>query len=241
MSTPSGRPANPIDLSNYEPRRAHERAIAEPHRSEDKTDTLRSPLKRATEPHPVKNPDLPPAGKPYDEITSDPDLKRLEASLRWLQCQEAAMRLPRATPLPPVPGLGPVDTTGRHRNSEMLVDSFRAQRSPEPERVASPIEMTSRRATRPWPIGILLASTLAVPIAYYMSVGSWDPRPRLGRRLRHRIKRSLHHTRMPRWNLVRPRPKTNMLKRRFQRSPPSARVRQPEHPRARRWRCCRGA
>ena len=46
------------------------------------------------------------------------------------------MRLPRATPLPPVPGLAPVDTTGRHRNSEMLVDSFRAQRSLEPERVA---------------------------------------------------------------------------------------------------------
>ena len=36
MSTPSGRPANPIDLSNYEPRRAHERAIAKPHRPEDK-------------------------------------------------------------------------------------------------------------------------------------------------------------------------------------------------------------
>ena len=45
MSTPSGRPANPIDLSNYEPRKAHERAIAESHRSEDKTDTFRSPSK----------------------------------------------------------------------------------------------------------------------------------------------------------------------------------------------------
>jgi hypothetical protein len=185
MSTPSGRPANTIDLSNYEPRRAHERAIAKPHRSEEKTDTLRSPHapKRANDPagterHPVKNPDLPPAGN--DEITSDPDLKRLEASLRWLQCQEAAMRLPRATPLSPVPGLAPVETTGPHRHSEMLVDSLRAQRSLEPERLASPIEMTSRRATLLWPIGILLASTLAVPIAYYMSVGSWDPPPALG-------------------------------------------------------------
>ena len=90
------------------------------------------------------------------------------------------MRLPRATPLPPVPGLAPVDTTGRHRHSEMLVDSLRAQRSLEPERLESPIERTSRRATLPWPIAILLASALAVPIAYYMSVGSWDPPPGLG-------------------------------------------------------------
>jgi hypothetical protein len=187
MSTPSGRPANPIDLSNYEPRRAPERAIAKPHRPEDKTDTLRSPYApkpandpAGTERHPVKNPDLPPAGKPRDEITSDPDLKRLDASLHWLQCQEAAMRLPRATPLPPVPGLAPVDTTGRHRHSETLVDSLRAQRSLEPERLESPIERTSRRATLPWPIAILLASALAVPIAYYMSVGSWDPPPGLG-------------------------------------------------------------
>jgi hypothetical protein len=184
MSTPSRRAANPIDLSDYEPRRAHERAIAKPHRSENKPDTLRSPYapKPANDPagSPVKNSDLPPAGKPRDEITSDPDLKRLEASLRWLQCQEAAMRLPRATPLPPVPGLAPVDTTGRHRPSEMLVDSLQAQRSLEPEQLASPIEMTSRRGSLRWPIGILLASILAVPTAYYMSVGGWDPPSALG-------------------------------------------------------------
>jgi hypothetical protein len=62
----------------------------------------------------------------------------------------------------------------------MLVDSLRAQRSLEPERLASPIEMTSRRGNLRWPVGILLASTLAVPTAYYMSVGSWDPPSALG-------------------------------------------------------------
>jgi hypothetical protein len=187
MSTPSRRPANSIDLSDYEPRKAHERAIAEPHRSDDKTDTLRSPYapKRANDPagterRPVKNSDPPRAGKPRAEITNDPDLKRLEASLRWLQCQEVAMRLPRATPLPPVPGLAPVDTTGRHRTSEMLVDNLQAQRSLEPEQLASPIEMTSRRGSLRWPIGIVLASILAVPPAYYMSVGGWDPPSALG-------------------------------------------------------------
>ena len=98
---------------------------------------------------------------------SDHDLKRLEASLRWLQCQEAATRLPRAAPLPPVPGLAPVDPTGRHHNSEMLVDSLRAPRSLEPERLAPPLAMRSRRDSLRWPLAIVVASTFAVPIAYY--------------------------------------------------------------------------
>lgn len=182
MSTPSRKLANPIDFSDYEPRKAHERSIAESYRSDDQRDTLRSPSKRANDPAGTErqNSDLPPAGKPCAEIKSDPDLKRLEASLRWLQCQEAAMRLPRAAPLPPVPGLAPVDTTDRYRQSEMLVGSLRAQRSLEPERLASPIEVTSRPGNLRWPIGILLAGTLAVSTAFYMSGGSWDPRSALG-------------------------------------------------------------
>ena len=36
MSTPSGKPGNPIDLSAYEPRRARERVAAAPHPSEEK-------------------------------------------------------------------------------------------------------------------------------------------------------------------------------------------------------------
>jgi hypothetical protein len=190
MSTPSGKLSNPIDLSAYEPRRARERAAAKPHPSEHKTDPLRSPYgpKRGhdpagTERHPVENRHQPPAAERRDEITSDRDLKRLEASLRWLQRQEAETWLPRATPLPPVSGLAPVDTTGRHHNSEMLVDSPRAPRSLEPERLAPPIEMTSRANLR-WPLGILVASILVVvPIAYYFSVGGWGPPPELGRQI----------------------------------------------------------
>lgn len=265
MSTPSGKPSNPVDLSACEPRRARQRAAAEPHPSEDKADPLRSPYapKGAHEPagkerHPVENdrdplrspyaptkargqpavtPDFgisddaeppPPvraaterhslgggdhspktaledgitAGHPVDrdaaasfqpahpnsarhqppaaEIMSDHDLKRLEASLRWLQRQEAATRLPRATPLLSVPGLASVHTTGRHRNSEMLVDSLRAPRSLEPERMAPPFAMRSRRYTLRWSLGIMVASTFAAGIAYYFSVGSWSPPPELG-------------------------------------------------------------
>jgi hypothetical protein len=270
MSTPSGKPGNPIDLSAYEPRRARERVAAEPHPSQDKTDPLRSPYapKRAHEPagterqsvendrDPLRPPYAPtkargqtavapefginsdaelpppmraregsrerptaerhtlgggdhspktaleegirgrhpvaaasfqpvhpssgryqPAAERRDEIMSDHDLKRLEASLRWLQRQEAAARLTRAAPLLPVPGLASANTTGRHHNSEMPVDSLRAPRSLEPERLAPPFAISSRRYNLRWPLGILVASIFAAAIAYYFSVGSWSPPP----------------------------------------------------------------
>ena len=269
MSTPSGKPGNPIDLSAYEPRRARERVAAAPHPSEDKTDPLRSPYapKRAHEPagmgrQPVENgrdplrssyaptksrgqpavaPELginadaeppppmrvregsrerptaerhtlgradhspktaleegirgrhpvtaasfqpvhpsrgryQPAPERGDEIMSDHDLKQLEASLRWLQRQEAA-RLTRAAPLLPVPGLASAHTTGHHHNSEMPVDSLQAPRSLEPERLAPPFAMSSRRYNLRWPLGIVVASIFAAAIAYYFLVGSWSPPP----------------------------------------------------------------
>ena len=271
MSTPSGKPRSPIDLSAYEPRKAVEQAAAEPHPSQGKTDPLRSSsLQGAHEPagmerHPVENDrdplrspyaptkargqpavaadfftsddaepppptmraregsrerpagerhargggDLPPktaleegirgghpvdrgaaaslqpahsssgrhqppAAQRRDEIMREIDLERLEASLRWLQRQETAMRLPRATASPPVSG-----GTGRHHDSEMPVDSLRAPRSLEPERLAPPIVLRSQRDNLRWPLGIVVASIFAAPIAYYFSVGSWVPPPEL--------------------------------------------------------------
>jgi hypothetical protein len=270
MSTPSGKPGNPIDLSAYEPRRAHERVAEAPNPSEDKTYPLRSPYapKRAHEPagtrrQPVENgrdplrspyasmksrgqpavaPELginadaeppppmrvregsrerptaerhtlgrgdhspktaleegirgrhpvtaasfqpvhpgrgryQPAPERGDEIMSDHDLKQLEASLRWLQRQEAGARLTRAAPLLSVPGLASAHTTGRHHNSEMPVDSLQAPRSLEPERLAPPFAMSSRRYNLRWPLGIVVASIFAAAMAYYFSVGSWSPPP----------------------------------------------------------------
>ena len=261
MSTPSGKPDNPLDLSAYEPRRARERVAEAPHPSEDKTDPLRSPYapKRVHEPagterqsvendrDPLRSPyaptkargqtavapefgisdaELPPPmrvregsrerptaerhtlgggdhspktareegirgrqpvtaasfqpihpSSGRDEIMSDHDLKRLEASLRWLQRQEAAARLTRAAPLLAVPGLASAHTTGRHHNSEMPVDSRQAPRSLEPERLAPPFAMSSRRYNLRWPLGIVVASIFAAAIAYYFSVGSWSPPP----------------------------------------------------------------
>ena len=129
--------------------------------------------------HPSSARDETPAAE-RDEIMSDYDLKRLEASLRWLQRQEAATRLPRAAPLLPVPGLASVHTTGRHPNNEMLVDTLRVPRSLEPERLAPPFAMTSRRYNLRWSLGIVVASVFAAAIAYYFLVDSWSSPPELG-------------------------------------------------------------
>ena len=178
-----------------------------------------------------------PAPERGDEIMSDHDLKQLEASLRWLQRQEAGARLTRAAPLLPVPGLASAHTTDRHHNSEMPVNRPQAARSLEPERLAHPFAMSSRRYNLRWPLGIVVASIFAAAIAYYFLVGSWSPRP--GRRLGHWIKRSLRPSRQAHKNPVRVAP--NMILKRFQlRCHPSTRAyRRRDHPRARRRRCCR--
>jgi hypothetical protein len=129
--------------------------------------------------HPSSGRHQPPAAERRDEIMSDHDLKRLEASLRWLQRQEAATRLPRAASLPSVPGLAPVDPTRRHHSSEMPVDSLRAPRSLEPERLAPPPPMRSRRDNLRWPLAIVVASIFAAPVAYYLLVGGWGAPPAL--------------------------------------------------------------
>ena len=207
MSTRSGKPSNPIDLSAYEPRMARQLSATERLHSEDETDPLRSayPPKRAQEPagterlpvekdrnalrslfapmkargQPAAAPDfvISDDAKPTAPMrageANDRDLERLEASLHWLQREEAAARLPRATSLPPVPGLAPVDAAGRRHSSETLVDDLRAPSSLEPETLAPTPATRSRYGNVRWPLAIALTGIIAVPIAYYFSVGSW--------------------------------------------------------------------
>ena len=223
MSTPSGKPGNPIDLSAHVPHKARERAAAERHPSEDKNDplvrlthqsehtsllarsgilsrmtairfgrltrrrkrvdnplshrilsrvTTRSRLRRCapgglrehTERHAVGadeshlrshdavHPNIgrheQPAAEHRDEIMSDRDLERLEASLRWLQRQESATRLPRATLLP-CPGSLPSMQEAVVTAARGSATVFASPRSLEPERLPPPPEMSRRNIGAP--------------------------------------------------------------------------------------------
>jgi hypothetical protein len=95
------------------------------------------------------------------------DLERLEAKLRRVQREQTAARLPRASQLPPVSGIAPVDG--------MLDNGYRSPLPLEPERLAPSATIVSRR-DRPFrPLGILIASIFAAPIAYYLSVEGRAP------------------------------------------------------------------
>jgi hypothetical protein len=113
------------------------------------------------------------AGDRCDEVMSDHDLERLEASLRQLQRQESATRLHRATNLAAVPGLAPVDGSGRRQSGERFGDGFRSLRSLEPERLQPPPEMPRRNIAAP--VGIVVAIILVATTAYYFAVEGWTP------------------------------------------------------------------
>jgi hypothetical protein len=172
MSTPPVKPFNPTDHVSH---RAREGVVTERHPSEGDNDSFRSPYaprrgrERAdTEADHLSN--MASAGARRDEIISDPDLERLEASLRWLQRQDSA-RLPRATNLTSVPGLAPVDD--RRQNGDKFGDGFHAPRSLEPERLAPPPEMPRRHIGVP--VGIVVAFILVATMAYYFVVGGRVP------------------------------------------------------------------
>jgi hypothetical protein len=113
-----------------------------------------------------------PAAQRADEIMGELDLERLEASLRWLQRQEAATRLSRgahpfreATLAPQVPRAG----------GERLSEPHRSPLSLEPQRMAPP-PLKSRGDNLRGPLRILMASCVAAPFLYYFfATGSPPP------------------------------------------------------------------
>jgi hypothetical protein len=204
MSTPSGKPFDPFDLSPYAPKRARDRPPVERDHDDkdDDNDTrdnasavLPSHLPRAAMPpeavddHPV---DLdagdPAQSRPRPDISggqaaekstadatsADADLARLSSSLQWLQREGAVGRLPRAVQLPPVSGLRPVSPEGPRPRSEQFINGVRVPPSLAPERLRPP-PMRARRDSLRGPLRVLLASVIAAPIAYYFSVGNPAP------------------------------------------------------------------
>jgi hypothetical protein len=232
MSTPSGKPINPLDLSAYVSQKAREQANTERFPVENADDAFRSPYapkrpdagaptqpvetrspyapktpqqtRPGAEPgdhadprqlafeevvkehpidldaaaslqpaHPTGERHEPPAVPHPDEVMNDRDLERLEASLRWLQRQDTTnTRLPRAAPLAAVRGLPPADPRDRHAGGSDVYGG-RVPLSLEPERMAPP-PRGSRHDSLRWPLRLLIASSVAAPVLYYLSVG-WGP------------------------------------------------------------------
>jgi hypothetical protein len=202
MSTPSGKPFDPFDLSPYAPKRARERSTLDRPPVEDvdnvesdESDTEavaaltyvpRAAMRpEAVDEHPVDldvgnqalsrlRPDPSPvAEKPAAaQAAGDPDLARLESSLQWLQREGAVGRLPRAVQLPPVSGLRPVGPEGARARGEQFINGVRVPPSLAPERLRPPPAMRERRDNLRGPLRVLLASVIAAPIAYYFSVGN---------------------------------------------------------------------
>jgi hypothetical protein len=143
------------------------REHSERHALDGELNTLLQPA----HPH-SQQPEHPVAARRDESIR---DLKRLETTLRRIQREEVAARIPRAAQLPPVPGLVTPDASGRRRGREM--PDFPSPRSLEPERMPPP-PTRSRRDKLRAPLVILVASIFAIPIGYYFSTGGWSPSSR---------------------------------------------------------------
>jgi hypothetical protein len=168
MSSPSNTP--PIDPSDWAPRATRERLSAAansdplgsshaPERGDEHGGAERPAVDAATA-----------ADSNGDESRKDVDLARLEDSLRWLQRQDAADRLPRVTPLPLVPGLTPPDTP-RYSREEA---SRRRAKSLEPEPMPPPPAAPRRRYLRA-SLALITTSIAVAAAGYYAGRAGWWP------------------------------------------------------------------
>jgi len=144
--------ASDRDLSPYAPMRA--RSAAEPDDTGAPGDAAAAPLQPA-------HPEL--AGEPgarRDEVVSERDLDRLEASLRWLQRQEAATR----------PALAAHDL--RYSGGERA--GVRLPASLEPERLGPP-PLAARSDHLAWVLRVLIACCVVAPVLYYFAAEGPGP------------------------------------------------------------------
>ena len=196
MSTPTGKPFDPFDLSPYAPKRARERsALDRPgeeiqsnnDNSESEAGSVLSYAPRtAAKPDEaqsegVESNELEATDNPLAHVTAaepvsekpaaaaaaaDPDLQRLEASLNWIQREGAT-----TSRLPRAVQLPPVSGL-RAPHGDQFINGVRVPPSLAPERLRPP-PMRARRDNLRGPLRIVIASVLAAPIAYYFSVGGF--------------------------------------------------------------------
>jgi hypothetical protein len=188
-STAEHHPAeNDPQAAFYAPKRTHQQADTElgPIGAGDQ-DPLRSPYtpkyaraRSGIEPQDAAAPPQPaqPNGDLHERPAalrlgeSDRDLKRLQASLHWLQRQEAATRLARETQ--PAPALAPHEAAARYAGSEPV--GSRASPSLQPGRMGPP-PLGVHRNRLGWPLRILITSCFIAPVLYYFSGQSRGPEP----------------------------------------------------------------
>jgi hypothetical protein len=116
-----------------------------------------------------------PAARRADEIMSEVDLERLEASLRWLRRQEAATRLSRDGHPFGEPTLVPHATPASRQGGDRFGETHRSPLSLEPQRLPPP-PLKSRGDNLRGPLRILIASCIAAPFLYYFfATGSAPP------------------------------------------------------------------
>jgi hypothetical protein len=99
------------------------------------------------------------------------DIERLEASLRWLQREEAATRLLHSSGEPAAPP--PADASDQNEMDDRPPRRFQSLRSLEPEHLVPPPGLNGGR--RRWPLSILAASAVGAAIAYYFAAGDSTP------------------------------------------------------------------
>jgi hypothetical protein len=157
-----------------------------------------SPLRNSPDPSDPDADRLPPsrvpdrnhqhaaAGHRPDEAAANADLQRLESSLQWLKresmiarleaerpARKENRRLPRASQLPPVPGIRPLGFESSCRWREASI--FRLTPPLPHERLQLPPLRRERRYDLRAGLCILIASGIAGSIAYHISAGGWFP------------------------------------------------------------------
>jgi hypothetical protein len=200
MSTPSGKPFDPFDLSPYAPKRARERPPADGEGSGgndaesnaqdagDETAVAPPYIPRAAmrpEAASEQAVDLDAAGKAQSRLRPDastapaaamPAAKPAAAAAadpdlaRLESSLQWLQREESAARLPRAVQLPPV--SGLRPVGEQFINGIRVPPSLAPERLRPPPPMRERRDNLRGPLRVLLASVIAAPIAYYFSVGN---------------------------------------------------------------------
>jgi hypothetical protein len=197
MSTPSGKPFDPFDLSPYAPKRARERSTLdrppeESNNSESEADPALAFAPRAAmkaeKPEDAHPQDIDPrdsdaadtmSAAPMRAAAAEPVAEKAAAEAAAhdpdLQRLEASLnwiqREGAASRLPRAVQLPPVSGL-RPPRGEQFINGVRVPPSLAPERLRPP-PIRERRDNLRGPLRVVLASVIAAPIAYYFSVGSF--------------------------------------------------------------------